>query len=228
MAFKKRDSRYFIICWLVILIVLLQIRRSRYLMIMFPMFSLMASYGLQSIKAVKLKKFIVYSSVISSFIIAVFVFLPFLQKNDMANLRDAGKYLDSMDASHIKVFTLPFAKQSIPTKNTVVNMAVSVPILDLFTDKDICYDYVADILPPFDEIKKTPLRFTWEYKNPVYYNNDRKKSGQNVPVVIISNGPDEPFLERLDEVIAGYTKIEDFVNTTGIFHYSPVVRIYNY
>jgi len=71
-AIKKRDLKYFIILWLVLLVFALQIKRARYTLIVFPMFTLMASYGLQIIKTVEVKRFIVFCALFSSLVVAGF------------------------------------------------------------------------------------------------------------------------------------------------------------
>ncbi|HYQ48193.1 MAG TPA: glycosyltransferase family 39 protein, partial [Thermodesulfovibrionales bacterium] len=48
-ATVRRDWRYLIISWLVLLVLILQIRRIRYVIMVFPLLALMASYGLRSI-----------------------------------------------------------------------------------------------------------------------------------------------------------------------------------
>jgi hypothetical protein len=56
-AFRKKDWKFLIVSWLIFLVVLLQIRRSRYVMIVFPMLTLMASYGLQKIKTMEIRRY---------------------------------------------------------------------------------------------------------------------------------------------------------------------------
>jgi hypothetical protein len=218
-AFKKRDLRYLIVSWLVLLIVLLQIKRIRYIMIIFPMVALMASYGMQEIKDKELRRFLVSCAVISSLVIALFIYLPFLQRISFINLKDAGRFLDSIDATNIEVLTTP-------STNHVVNPAVSVPILDLFTEKDMYYHYDASLSPPFERIKESSLRFTWEYKNPEYYTTDNKGSKENTAVAIISNEPDKVLPDHIEQRVKGYKKTKVFKTSTGVFRYRPIVMIY--
>jgi 4-amino-4-deoxy-L-arabinose transferase-like glycosyltransferase len=79
-AIRNKDISYIIICWLVLLVFLLQIRRARYILIVFPMLALMASYGMQSIRIMQARKFLVYSIVVSSLVVSSLVFFPFLSK----------------------------------------------------------------------------------------------------------------------------------------------------
>jgi len=217
-AIKKKDMKYAIISWLVFLIILLSIKRIRYILPLFPMLTLMAAYGLQEIKNVEFRRFVVLSAVVSSLVIALFVYLPFLQKTASVNLMNAGRYIDTLEASHVEVLT-------IPSKTSTINPAVSVPILDFFTDKDIYYDY-EKITPPA-KAKTSPLRFTWVYKNPEYYKITIKNSSDfNIPIIIITSGREYTLPEYLQEKIKGYRKTTVFDSTTGFFRYSPVVLVY--
>ena len=58
----------------------------------------------------------------------LFGYLPFMQKINAVNLKDAGRFLDSIEESNIEVFTLSLAEP-------VSNPSVSVPVLDYFTKK---------------------------------------------------------------------------------------------
>ncbi len=219
-AFKKRDPKFIIVSWLIVLIVLLQIRRARYVMLLFPMVALMASYGLQLIRNVEVRRYIVYCAVVSSLIIAVFAYLPFLSSMSLVNLKEAGRYLDSIDAERVEIF-------SVPSQKTIVNPAISIPILDYFTAKEIVYYHDEHYSLPFEKIEKSPLRFTWEYKNPAYYTLDPEAAGDGPVIAVISNGPMSVLPKALKERLSGYKNAEVFKTSTGIFRYSPVVSIYS-
>lgn len=217
-ALWKRDSRFLIIAWMVLLVVLFQIRRARYIMIIFPMFTLMASYGLQNIQDLELKKFITYFVVLSALVIAIFVYLPFLETMGMGNLVHAGRFLDSLEEDEIEVITLPSEK-------TVVNPAVSVPILDLFTSKKISYQYDISGRPPFEKIEKSPLRFTWEYRNPGYYSFDRETENLRAVALILSEDV-KGLPEHINRRLEGYREAREFRIETGIFRFRPQVIVY--
>ena len=133
-AFRKRDLKYMIVSYLILLVVLFQIKRIRYIIPLFPMLALMASYGLREIRSRDIRKFIVFCIITSSLVFALSAYLPFLQRISTINLKNAGQFLNSLDVEDIEVFTLP-------QKRSVVNPAAAVPVLDLFTDKRILYDY---------------------------------------------------------------------------------------
>ncbi|MBI5664586.1 MAG: hypothetical protein HZC49_05820, partial [Nitrospirae bacterium] len=87
-AVKKRDLKFLIISWLVLLIIILQIRRSRYVMVVFPMVTLIASYGLRKIASLEIRRYIVSCIVAVSLTVAVIAYMPLLQSMGLVNLRD--------------------------------------------------------------------------------------------------------------------------------------------
>jgi len=225
-AYKRRDLKFLIVSWLIFLVVLLQIRRSRYVLVIFPMFTIMAAYGLRRIRTVELRRLVTYSIISCSVVVAVMAYLPFLKTTSIINLKNAGIYLDSINGKGVKVIT-------IPSTETIVNLAVSVPILDLYTKKDIYYSPDVAYAPPFEEIKESPLRFTWEYKNPEYYEHrhlkNRSAAGsyeQNHAIVIISNGNIRALPDHIAGEIDGHRKSRVFDTSEGIFGYDPVVTVY--
>jgi hypothetical protein len=177
-AFRKRDLKYVIVLWLLALIIILRIRRSRYIIMVLPMLVLAASYGLMQIRDRAVTRFIALGVAAFAMVIALFAYLPFLEGITMANLKYAGEFLNSADRRQIGVLTvMPSEKE--------VNPAVAVPLLDLYTKGHICYRYRREGLPGKEAIRTSPLRFTWEYSNPPYYS-----SGCSAPkdaVAVISN-----------------------------------------
>jgi hypothetical protein len=218
-AIRKKDLRYVIVAWLVILVFALQIKRIRYIIMVFPMIALMAAYAAAEIRSIAVKRFLVYSVLISSLTVAVFGYLPFLQRISTVNLKDAGKFMDSLSESHIEVFTL------MP-QDPVLNPAVSVPILDLFTRKKIIYEYDRELSnQPKEKIEKSPLRFTWEYRNPAYYGGATSGSiGRTV--LVISDKFDDLLPPELKDRLSGYKLSATFQISENIFRYQTSVRIF--
>ena len=216
-AFKKRDLRYAIISWLIILVFVLQIKRIRYIIMVFPMLALMASYGLQGIRDKGMRRFIIACAVMSSLVVTIFVYLPFLEKMSAVNLKNAGQFLNSLKIEKVEVFTLPQRKSA-------ANPAVSVPILDLSTDKNISYKYEK---PPLKEwVQKSSIRFTWEYENPEYYTMGIKDSENADAVVVISDSDDQPLPDYVRQRLEGYHVSRVFMTVTGIFRYRTTVTVY--
>ncbi len=218
-AFKKRDLKYLIISWLIFLIVLLQIKRIRYIIIIFPMLALMASYGLQVVKNKELRRFVALCIVVSSLVLAIFVYLPFLQKMSPVNLKNAGRFLDSVDATNIEVLTPP-------STNSIVNPAVSVPILDIFTEKNIYYYHDASFSLPFERIRESSLRFTWKYKNPEYYSVNGKGAVGNTAIVVISSELRQTMPDYITQRTKGFHMSKIFKDSVGVFKYVTIIKIY--
>jgi 4-amino-4-deoxy-L-arabinose transferase-like glycosyltransferase len=218
-AFKKRDLKYLVIIWLIFLVTILQIKRIRYIIMAFPMLALMASYGLQEIKDKRIVKFMSFYVVVFSVIVAFFAYLPFLNSTSQANIKNAGAFLNSLSATDVEVFT-------VRTGNSDVNPAVSVPLLDLFTAKKIRYYYNGSSSLPFNDVEKSPLRFTWELKNYRYYNGDNNFFAEAGAVVIISDGLGQVIPFDIKQKIKKYRNSASFDVSEGIFRYTPVVKIY--
>jgi hypothetical protein len=218
-AWRRRDWNYAVICWLVLLVLLLGIRRSRYILPALPMLALMASYGLQKIEQKSVKRFIVYLTVIISLVTAVFAYLPFARRTSAMNLKDAGQYLNSRGIEVVEVFTLPL-------RDPVVNPAVAVPLLDLFTNGGIRYQYEAGLFPPPEDINTNALRFTWEFKAPAYYAAD-PASTQRTAIVVISGEPTRTVPPDLVQRIKGYSVFRRFETSRDPFRYKTIVDVYS-
>jgi hypothetical protein len=217
-ALKKRDFRYLVIFWLVFLVVILQIRRIRYIIMIFPMLSLMASYGLRDISKREIKKFFISCIVTSSVVIAVFAYRPFLMNINTVNLSRAGDYLNSIEESYIEVFTLSPA-------DPAGSLAVAVPILDLFAQKNIVYRQKRDeSYRHSDRMKTSSLRFTWEYDQPDYYH--REVPDENSAVVVIMGDAYTELSENIESRIEGYKRDKVFDTDEGVFRFRTFVVIY--
>lgn len=216
-AILKKDMKFAIAAWPVLLVIVLGIRRARYIIPVLPMFALMAAYGLSLIKDTAVKRFAAASIAASSIVIALFGYLPFLQNMSAANLRDAGRYLSAMDVDGVEVITLPQARVSI-------NPAVSVPLLDLFTDKKIAYRPGEPSAKP-EDVSTSPLRFTWEYENPRYYRPHSWPSSASALAVIAAD-LDEASLASIGRKLKGYRPAGEFAVSDEVFAYRSLIRIY--
>ena len=97
------------------------------------------------------------------------------------NLKQAGGYLDKLDVQSVRVYALP--------QKSKVNPAVTVPLLDLYTQKKILYDYDKTLLPAPEGYESWSLRFTWHYQNPEYY-TDPEGAPDKQAIVVIAGIPD--------------------------------------
>jgi len=211
--------KYAIISWLLFVVILMQIKRIRYIILVFPMLALTASYGLQAIQPRKLKRFISSCIVISSLVVALNVYLPFVQRISTVNLKNAGEFLNGLDVENVEVFTLP-------QKYSIINPAVSVPILDLFTKKKVIYHYDASHFPAREQIDKSSLKFTWEFKNPKYYVVEDRSSMRNTAAAIISSDIDQALPVHLEQKMKGYSKSKEFKTSEEVFRYRTMVTVY--
>ena len=217
-ALRKRDLPYLIVFWLVLLVAVFSIGRIRYLLPLFPMITLMAAYGLTVVTRHDLRRFLVFGTVASSLVIAFFVYLPFARSMSAVNLQQAGRFLDTLPEDEVEVITLPPA-------DPVVNPAVSVPLLDLFTDKRIRYRERGGVTPRRDKIGRSSLRFTWEFRNPAYYAVSNAPA-PDIPVVVLSNVSQGPLPPDVVARLDGYRLTRSYQMTEDLFRYNVGVRVY--
>jgi hypothetical protein len=217
-ALVKRDARFAIVSWLVLLIVLFGVRRIRYTIPVFPMVALMAGYGLQAVKQDDLKRFIAYGIVSTSLVIAVFAYLPLAGRMSAVNLKHAGAYMNTLGVTSVEVITLP-------PKEPVINHAVSVPLLDLFTTKCIRYHYEPGALPLREELERSSLRFTWEYRNPAYY-EDTPPVAERQVLVVIADATDNAMPGSLERNGSHYDRVRIFCVNDAIFKHTVGIGIY--
>lgn len=217
MAVRRRDPRWLVVAWPVLLLAALQVRRIRYWLPAFPMLALMAAYGLHSIRSAPARRLVVASAVASSLVVALWGMLPFLQRTSAANLRDAGAYLDRLAEPTAEVLT--------PRRDgATVNPAVSVPLLDLFTAKPLRHAYEAPSPEAARAARESPLRFTWEYRNPRHY--ARRAEDGPAAVVVITDDLDAPLPADLRRRLDGLRLARTFARDEGVFAHRTLVRVY--
>jgi len=217
-AIKRKDWKYLIISWLVLLVVILQIRRIRYILMVFPLLALMASYGLRSLKGIETRLITVSCAVISSLVLAFTAYLPFLQGLSAVNLKEAGEFLDTSGSSLIEVHVMQ-------PEDPAGSLLVAVPIMDLFTRKTLIVDERIPVSQTPAEAGLSPLRFTWEFKNPSYYRNAGRSANIDT-VAVISAGAGEELPSYLITRLSGFQLLKSFGEHEGIFNFRTSVRIY--
>lgn len=218
-AVGKKDLKYMVVAWLIALVFLLEIRRTRYIIMVLPMLSLAAAYGMSRMENAYLKKFLLGCIITSSLAVALFAYLPFMQKMSAVNLKEAGRFLDTLPERNAEVFAL------VPAE-PVVDPWVSVPLLDLFTQKRIIYNNVAMLSEGARErIQNSSLRFTLELRVPSYYNGGSHTSEDNV-LVVVSESAKDPIPSEIRQRMAGYSQIAVFDKYDGIFQYRTSVRVF--
>jgi 4-amino-4-deoxy-L-arabinose transferase-like glycosyltransferase len=219
-AIAKKDWKYLVISYLIFLLLVLQIKRIRYTLPVFPMLTLMSAYGLQEIKNRKLIQHLVFSVVGSSLAVAFFCYLPFLQTMGVQNLQAAGKYLDKINTSTAEIII-------ITEEKPVLNPAISVPLLDIYTQKKVYYTGRLLSSEERERAKSSPLRFTWEYPMPKYYSLESGQGVQPDGLAIIADRPDFSANQDLQKKIAEFSQSKNFHRTTGVFQHQTYVTIYH-
>jgi len=218
-ALHQRDPRYLIIAWMLLLIVLFEIKRIRYTLITFPMLALMAAYALRQIKEKRIANFLVLCTVGSAIVIGTLGFSAFLKTTSAVNIQHAGMYLNTMDAESVEVIVLPQTRSSI-------NPAVSVPILDLFTNKQLIYKHDARVNPPpqTNVLATSPVRFSWEYTSAPYY--AATSTARSQIIAVIASSPNQVLPASVAERLKGYRLVIAFKQNEAIFKYTTIVNIY--
>jgi len=217
-AAKARDWKLLIPAFLPALVLVTGLKRTRYIIMVFPMVALMASVGLGTIRSAPLRRFIVFSVLAASLSLGLAGFLPYLKKESAINLKEAGAFLNKNGVPGVEVFTVG--------GNSPVNPAVAVPSLDLYTDKKIRYrhqdPYSGTGLPK--DLLISPFRFTWEHRNPSYYEYETLPAGAGV--VVIATGPGTPLPPGIKKRTAGLREAARFNASTGIFRFQTFVTVY--
>ena len=180
-AVASLDRKMLIMAWFAGLVFFLELKRLRYLLPLLPFFTLTAAYGLQMIPHARVKRYIAYCTVLSSMVIGIWIYKPFLANTSMSNLQQAGRYLDTLDSEAVEVFCLPQV-------NSYGNTVVAVPILDLYTERNIYQEQEWNTEEGLQRARNVSLRFTWELNQSAYY-RDPKYAVQKLPLVIISGAP---------------------------------------
>ena len=104
----KKDWKYtFLLSWTMIPFLVIMNTRLRYLMIIYPAIALMASITLNNINNREIRKYFFASILICSSVIALFVYLPYLQNYSDKNLADAAEYSNRVyPNTNIAIFTI--------------------------------------------------------------------------------------------------------------------------
>jgi 4-amino-4-deoxy-L-arabinose transferase-like glycosyltransferase len=218
-ALLKKDRKIIIPCFLIILLVLiLQVKRIRYLMPIFPLLAITAAYGIRRLPSQRLQKYLVLSSLGSSLIMTFGALLPFTKHLSITNIQNSGRFLNTLDSSNIAVFTAHQAAKD-------ANFKINIPLLDLYTHKRIySLDSITEVeLKPID--KTSSFRFSWEQKLPDFYQPPIAGNELRDPLVVISLG-----LPRLPADIltrtSQYRYVKEFKQNTRLFSYKTFATIY--
>jgi hypothetical protein len=219
LAVKKKDTKYAIIGWMLLVVMVLGLRRIRYMLVLFPMLALMAAYGLQAVRHVEYRKFIAATAAVTAALIVAVGYRPFFQSTSANNIKQAGEYLDAIRAGTTDVYVLPQTMSS-------VNPEVAVPTLDLFTEQQLIYRVGPGTAPAAPQtIAELPWRWTWEVGSPDYL-LPGADAGAAPTVVVIQSDTGQLLPDVLNERVNGYYLAKEFSDTSCVFRFQTVVRIY--
>ena len=216
-AARKRDVRFLIPGWFVLFVVFIQHERSRYLLPILPLFTLMAAYGLQSVRDREVRQYIIWCAVTTSLAITLGAYSPFLERMSMVNLRDAGGYLDTLEGSAVEVYVLPQTR-------SLGNTEMAIPLLDLYSRKKIVYRDRHSRLPDAQAIARSSLRFSWEIRQPDFYAD--QGTGDCLPVVLISAEPSGTAPAGITQLNTPLHLLRKFDSSTNIFKYKTFVTVF--
>jgi 4-amino-4-deoxy-L-arabinose transferase-like glycosyltransferase len=217
MAIRRRDARYVVVVWPVLLLAVLRVQRVRYWIPAFPMLALMAAYGLRALPRPEIRRHVVACAAATSLVVASHGFLRFLERTSAANLQAAGAYLDTLDEPEAEVVLL-----SRP--DAEVNAEVSVPILDLFTTKKLVHEPAEASAQARERARDSPLRFTWEWRAPPFY--APRGEPERAALVVVSDVPDPALPGAVASRVEGRPPPRVFAADEGVFAHRTFVRVY--
>ncbi len=211
-AIRQKDARFLIAGWFMIAVVFLRVTRIRYMIPLFPLFVLMASYGLNRIRDSGSRRFIALCIAASSLVIACGAYLPYLNSTSLTNLKKAGEYLDAVNSPSAEVYVLPQRSSSGST-------IPAIALLDYYSDKKIVSPQDWQLLPGYENARQSSLRFTWEMKKPAFYSASAAESAR--AIVVIAD-------QRLDKAGApsGFRVLKIFDAAVEDFKYQTIVTVY--
>ena len=217
LAVRRRDPRWLVAAWPVLVLLVLQVRRARYWIPAFPSLALLAAYGLHALRSREVRRLAVATAVAVSLVVALFGYLPFLRRASLSNLQAAGRYLDALPEAEAVVF----ASGAPGAPGSQVNPAVSVPLLDLHTRKRLVYRDPRAPAP--SGVETSALRFTWEHRTPAWYGGE---AGAGAAVVVVSDELEAPLPPEAAGQVAGMRLAATFAADEGVFAYRTLVRVY--
>jgi hypothetical protein len=215
----KKDKRIIVPAYLLfLLVIILEVKRIRYLVPIFPVLAVAAACGIRRLPDQRSRKFLVLSALGGSLTLVFGAFLPFTGELSTTNIQQSGRFLNSLAAEEIAVYTAP---QSARNPNLMIN----VPLLDLFTSKRIySLNALVDAEPPAVEMKSS-FRFTWEQQLPDFYRPPEGALNKAVPLVVIySRSPRLP--PAIRERVSRYRRVRAFERSSGLFGYKTLVKVY--
>ena len=216
-AYRASDRHFLIAAFFAVMVFGLQIQRIRYILPLLPLLALMASYGLQSFKEGQVRLFAGLAIVSSSLLIVLGGYLPFFKTTSMTNIMAAGRFLDALPGAEVEVYVLP---QNGSSGNT----AVTIPQLDLFTDKRIISRQAWQQLATGKTPSRTPLLFSWKISRPPFYSSGSQQGRR--PLAVISGGGEKGRPRPKSAIVDSRLPVGEFVRQSGVFRFKTLIDIY--
>ncbi|MDH5541999.1 MAG: glycosyltransferase family 39 protein [Nitrospinota bacterium] len=215
-SYRERDKKFLVVLWIAVIAFLLELKRIRYLLPLFPMLALAASCGVCSLGEREVRRFAGFGIVSVSLAIFYLLYLPFLGSISTANIKDAGEFIDTLKCGSVGVYILP-------QKNSKANTEIAIPLLDIFSDKEMVnipnMEMRAD-----DEAQASSLRFTWA---PDWGKFARRISpDEKLPIAVVSS---EKLIEAPIEIINNLEEhgtLALFEKSTNAFKFKTYVTIF--
>ncbi|OGW36224.1 MAG: hypothetical protein A2010_12635 [Nitrospirae bacterium GWD2_57_9] len=215
-ALRKRELWFAVPAWFAVFVLFIQHERIRYFLPLFPLFTLMAARGIRELRGKVVRRYLVYCVVTASIAIGASAYVPFFRQTGMANLQEAGQFLNRLgDLDNLEVLALP-------QHTSAGNTEAALPLLDLYTARNIVYRRNTASRPDEKIIALSPLRFTWETPLPAFY--QERKERACLPLAVISSsvrndlGPGPPG--------ASVPPLAEFRSSTGVFRYKSFVTLF--
>jgi hypothetical protein len=216
-AGKARDPRVLLVACVPAILLLLQVRRTRYLLPALPMIALLAARGLAALGGERARRFALLAAVGYSLVTVFALYLPFLRWTNTANLRAAGEYLDARGVAAVAVAALP-------TPGLPINPEAAIPILDYHTRARIVRGATGVPRPSAEEMRTSSFRFTWEGALPSWYD---PVPGEAPPAaqLLVTGDPAAPLPPALAAVVGGREPDAVF-DRDAVFRYRTFVKIW--
>jgi len=215
-AVRAKDLRLLMVAWCLLLVFVFQVKRIRYMLPLFPLLTLMASYGLNGFPDPRVRRFVGLVVVASSLVLLLGAYLPFLKTTSMMNLRKAGHYLDTLDSEVVRVTVLP-------QRNSTGNTAAAMAILDIFTRKRLVSNQDWSSPEDRERFRNASLRFSWEMTKPRFYAEASPERGAPA-VVIASIAPPGVPVEQ-DPKVPMLSVKKKFTRQSRFFRYRTLVTV---
>lgn len=215
-ACRKKEQAFLFLGWLPLAALALGVGRSRYLFPLLPIMALFAANGLyRFVHSPWARRALLLAILFSSALQAYGGAVPFLQKISMANLQDAGNWIDRHATGPVTVHFLP---QSASSGDTYALL----PLLDLYTRADLLPAGTRPA-PARHRQYQNSLQFTEEMEEARFY-RERQRKKTRTHVVLSSQPVDRRTAEDVTRCGQGAI-VDRFWRDSAVFRYKALVTM---